>query len=541
MRVRIAGAIGALSAIAVGELISGLVTSIGSPLEAVGNWVIDNVPPAIKDWAIDLLGTADKPALLIGIAATTGLLGALVAGPLAKRSQLGAGILFAGFGLFGFWALVRDPLLDPPIPLLTATLMAVIGWWVTKFLVGLTESPVNESATATDYENPKLATNTDPESDIVPSSPPSTDEVWSPSAKMGRRRFLLASSALVVLGAGSVALGRNLVARTKRILAGRDDVLLPAVSDPLPAVASGSSFPLPGITPIITPNEDFYLIDTALSVPQVDISTWTLKITGLVEREIELTLDDLLDMPMVERRVTLSCVSNQVGGDLIGTATWTGVPLPDLIRRADPAASAGQLVGRSVDDFTAGFPVENVFDGREVLVAIGMNGEPLPFSHGFPARLVVEGLYGYVSATKWLSQIELRTWDGFDGYWIPRGWAKVAPIKTQSRIDLPRHRQKIPAETATIAGVAWSSMGGIGRVEVQVDDQRWVEATLSDPLAETTWRQWMVPWENPSPGSHQLRVRATNGDGVTQDVQVRPPRPDGATGWHTVSVEVEET
>jgi hypothetical protein len=257
----------------------------------------------------------------------------------------------------------------------------------------------------------------------------------------------------------------------------------------------------------------------------------------MVDNELELGLDDLLAMDLVDEYVTLSCVSNEVGGDLVGNTWWTGVLLADVLDRAGVADTADQIVGRSVDGWTAGFPTEVAFDGRPAMVAVAMGGEPLPAEHGFPARLVVPGLYGYVSATKWLSEIELTTWDGFDGYWIPRGWAKDGPIKTQSRIDVPRRDATVAAGPTTIAGVAWAPTRSIDRVEVRVDDESWREARLSGELSDSSWVQWALDWDA-DPGSHRLQVRATDGTGETQTSELATPAPDGATGWHTVRVQV---
>jgi DMSO/TMAO reductase YedYZ molybdopterin-dependent catalytic subunit len=315
-------------------------------------------------------------------------------------------------------------------------------------------------------------------------------------------------------------------------------VTLPGASQPLPAPPAATELGVGGLSPVLTPNETFYRIDTAFSVPRVDIQEWTLTVEGRVERPYTIDYFDLLDMPMVERDVTLSCVSNEVGGDLVGNARWLGVPLVEILDRAGPRDDAEQLVGHSVDQFTVGFPVEAVYDGRDALVAVGMNGEPLPLEHGFPARLVVAGLYGYVSATKWLSSIELTGWDEFDAYWIPRGWAKEAPIKTQSRIDTPRHRARLESGLHQVAGVAWAPSRGISKVEVRPGtDGDWIEADLSEPLSDNCWRQWVVGWEA-TPGTHQLQVRATDGEGNLQTDELRPPAPDGATGWHTIEVEV---
>jgi DMSO/TMAO reductase YedYZ molybdopterin-dependent catalytic subunit len=265
----------------------------------------------------------------------------------------------------------------------------------------------------------------------------------------------------------------------------------------------------------------------------VDPDSWRLNVTGMVDRPYEMTFDDLLGMQTVERYVTLSCVSNEVGGDLVGNAKWLGVPLRTILNRAGVQDGASQVVGRSIDGFTVGFPTEVALDGRAALVAIGMNDEPLPFDHGFPARLVVPGLYGYVSATKWLTEIELTTLSAFDAYWIPRGWAKRAPIKTQSRIDIPRHLASLDAGPQQAAGFAWAPTRSIEKVEVQLDDGPWTEARLGEALTEDAWRRWVYEFDATS-GDHVIKVRATDGEGQTQTSKVHEPRPDGATGHHTV-------
>jgi DMSO/TMAO reductase YedYZ molybdopterin-dependent catalytic subunit len=259
---------------------------------------------------------------------------------------------------------------------------------------------------------------------------------------------------------------------------------------------------------------------------------------GQVSTPITLSYEELLDRPMIEADITIACVSNEVGGDLIGTARWLGCRLDDLLKEAGVSATADQIVGRSVDGFTAGFPTA-LLDGRDALVAVGMNGEPLPTKHGFPARLIVPGVYGYVSATKWLSQIELTTFEEFEGYWIPRGWSAEGPIKTQSRIDTPRNGARVKAGSKVpIAGVAWAPIRGISKVEVRIDNGEWQEATLGQEYQKTTWRQWKLDW-TPSSGEHKIAVRATDGDGETQTDQIAPVAPDGATGWHTITVYAE--
>jgi hypothetical protein len=257
----------------------------------------------------------------------------------------------------------------------------------------------------------------------------------------------------------------------------------------------------------------------------------------MVDRPYTLTYDELLALESVEDIVTLQCVSNEVGGNLVGNAAWQGVPLAAVLERAGVQAGATQIVGRSVDGFTAGFPTEVGLDGRTALVVYAMNGEPLPARNGFPARLLIAGLYGYVSATKWLSEIELTTWEDFDGYWVPRGWSKEGPIKPQSRIDVPRGGAELAAGPQPIAGVAWAPVDGVSQVEVQVDDGPWLEATLGDAASGNTWVQWWVDWDA-TPGQHRLQVRCTTATGEVQTEERQPPAPDGATGWHSRTVRV---
>ena len=292
------------------------------------------------------------------------------------------------------------------------------------------------------------------------------------------------------------------------------------------------------ISPLITPNEDFYLIDTALRKPAIQAENWTLSVQGMVDDPKTYTFAELLDgrFSFVREPVTLSCVSNRVGGRLVGNAVWEGVPLREVLDASGIQSGATQISGRSVDDWASGFPTELAYDGRVAMIAVTMNGEPLPVKHGFPARLVIAGLYGYVSATKWLSEINLTTWEEFDSYWVPRGWAKEGPIKTQSRIDVPRDGE-VPAGIVPIAGVAWAPNKSVEKVEVQIGDNPWVETDLSAELSTNSWRQWVYYWEA-TPGEYQILVRATDGTGYTQTSERRPPAPDGATGWHMRNVRV---
>jgi DMSO/TMAO reductase YedYZ molybdopterin-dependent catalytic subunit len=331
-----------------------------------------------------------------------------------------------------------------------------------------------------------------------------------------------------VLGLG----GRWLGVR-RGVATARGRIRLPVAASPAPALPPQAL--VRGQTPFVTSSANFYLIDTALSAPQVDPDTWRLKVHGRVRNPFSLRYADLLAMPMIERYVTLACVSNEVGGDLVGNARWLGVPVADLLRRADPLSGADQVVSRSVDGFTAGTPTAALLDGRDAMLAVGMNGAPLPVAHGFPVRMVVPGLYGYVSATKWLAELELRSFADFDAYWVDRGWAARAPVKTQSRIDVPRQGTRVPAGPVAVAGVAWAQHRGISAVEVRVDDGPWRRATLGGVPSVDTWREWRWAWPA-TPGRHTLRVRATDNGGATQTSRERPPAPDGATGWHTIDV-----
>ncbi|MGM0385343.1 MAG: molybdopterin-dependent oxidoreductase [Actinomycetota bacterium] len=496
-----AGVLAVLASLGASELAAGLLGEVPSLVESVADVVVDSVPPGVKDWAIATFGTGDKVALVVGIVLTVAALGAGI-GVLARRSLLLGGAALVLLGAVGVAAAVLAGRSGGGA-VAGATAAVLAGLAALRWLLGRVGAVPREDA---------------------------------PDA--GRRTFLKAAGVVAGLAALSAAAGRTLVEQGKRVLAGRDSVVLPTAAQPLAPPAPGASFDEPGLSPLVTPNDDFFRIDTALSVPRVDLESWRLRVHGLVDEPFEFSFEDLLRMEMVERWVTLSCVSNTLGGNLVGNAAWIGVPLATILDRAGVRPGADQLVGRSVDGFTVGFPTSAALDGRDALVAVGMNGEPLPFEHGFPARLVVAGLYGYVSATKWLSEIELTTWDAFDAYWVPRGWSKEAPVKTQSRIDTPRSGTSVGTGPRTIAGVAWAPHVGIARVEVRLDEEPWQVAELAEALDRNTWRQWRLAW-NPEPGVHVIRVRATDESGYTQTEERTPPAPDGATGHHIVRVTVE--
>jgi DMSO/TMAO reductase YedYZ molybdopterin-dependent catalytic subunit len=356
------------------------------------------------------------------------------------------------------------------------------------------------------------------------------------AARVARRSFLVFG-----IGVGVSAIAAGIVARainagSVAVASARSLVHLPKAATGAPPVPAGSDLHLSGLASYITPNKDFYRIDTALQVPSIDPDTWKLRIRGMVDTPFTLNFDQLLDLPLEEHMITLACVSNEVGGDLVGNATWLGYPVRKLLERARPSSSADMVLSRSVDGFTAGTPLGVLTDsGTDALIAVGMNGSPLPLEHGFPVRMVVPGLYGYVSATKWLTELTVTQFAKAEGYWIDKGWSAKGPIKTASRIDRPKQGSTIAAGTFAIAGVAWDQHTGISAVEVRIDNGLWRRARLADSVSTDTWRQWVLEWDAPK-GGHTVQVRATNADGVTQTSTIAAAPPNGATGWHSVDV-----
>ncbi len=375
---------------------------------------------------------------------------------------------------------------------------------------------------------------------------PSTAEESTPPSNRRvagtRRSFLrwagIAAAGTAVVATGAKALSSGGSGGGSAVAANTSPLPTPVATLPpqLRSLASTPNLNIEGITPLMTPNDDFFRIDTALSVPRVDLANWRLEIKGKVRTPFSISYDELLAMPQVEAPITLACVSNRVGGTLIGTAMWQGVELRTLLDRAGVEPSGEQIVGTSVDGYNAGFPTSAAFDGRSSLVAIGMNGVPLPLDNGFPARIVVEGLYGYVSSTKWLRSIELTEWDSFNGYWIQQGWAKNGPIKMSSRIDVPRSGARQPEGIVTLAGVAWAPNTGVAAVEVRIDGV-WRRATLGDSLSGGVWRQWYYDW-NATKGEHEIAVRCIDADGQVQTGEITPNPIAGYTGWETRSITI---
>ena len=558
----LAGAAGAAVGLGFGELIDGASESIPSLVVAVSELLSDYTPGDVVAFSITNIGTSQKSLLTAGIIVGSLVLGGVL-GRFASRGR--REVTYAGFALFGLvggWAAARNPMSPALWSWVVALAAAALAAGTTLLLASRLRTPTR----ATQPAEPA-----DPEQDNLPGDDAGGEDLGVPVSAPTTRRAFFAYAA----GAGAAALAMLGVGRALRGQSAAEQFLeantlrsTPTTDPPAPttepqaapqsttttAAAPGQSVvpvseqvaaldtlddEVAGISSYVTPNNDFYRIDTAFGrVPQVDPSTWRLRFTGMVDNPYELSFDEIQAMDLSDHVITLSCVSNEVGGNLVGNAVWTGVPLSVLLDRAGVQAGADQVVGRSVDDWTAGFPTPLVYDGRNAILAIGMNDEFLPTNHGFPARLVVAGLYGYVSAVKWIDEIHLTTWDGFDGYWVPRGWSKEGPMKTQSRIDVPvGSRGLVAGQTTPIAGIAWAPTRGVERVEVNVDGEGWLECQFGEALGDESWVQWHREW-TPTAGQHRIQVRATDGDGVTQGSEEVPPRPNGAEGWHTVTVNV---
>jgi DMSO/TMAO reductase YedYZ molybdopterin-dependent catalytic subunit len=496
----------ALFALGIAEIPASLIDDRSSPLVAVGSAAIDRTPEWLKSFAIRTFGSNDKLALMVGMIAVILILAAVLGIASIRRPWVGLTGLWI-LGAVGALAAFTRPT-GSVLSVIPAIVGAFAGSYALRWLLKAAQPSATHESSARPVEMP---------------------------GDVDRRRFLFGSLAVGGAAVATGGLGRFLIGRRFGVAeAARDALTIPAPADLAPPPPAG--FDTPGISPFITPNADFYRVDTALVIPRVDTNTWRLTIHGMVDREMELTFDELMARDLIERDVTLACVSNEVGGHYIGNARWVGAPLKPLLEEAGVRPGADQIVSRSVDGFTVGTPTSVAMDGRDAMLAISMNGETLPFTHGFPVRMIVPGLYGYVSATKWLTDIELTTFDAYDPYWVQRGWAQQAAIKTESRIDTPRASAKVKTGTVVVAGVAWAQHRGIERVEVRVDEGEWHDATLSVQDTTDTWRQWRWPWEA-SAGSHTLQVRATDAEGATQPEQQVTPFPNGATGWHTVAVD----
>jgi DMSO/TMAO reductase YedYZ molybdopterin-dependent catalytic subunit len=517
-------ALAGLLAVAAGAAVAELVAAVlGRPqagtVVAVGGVLVDAAPTPVKEFAVATLGTADKPVLLGGIAVVLAVLAAALGVGARRDPRIGVAGAVA-LGVVGGAAALSRRAADvgDVLPSLVGMLV-VIG--VLPVLLRHLRPPAAPAAVVSggsvaavpDGERPRRTDSDDPA--VRPDG----------TAAVDRRRFLVAAA---LVGAGSAAAAGGATVLRRSPVA---SLTLPAPADPAPPLPAGLD---PGF---VTSNADFYRVDTALTVPRVDLGSWRLRIGGRVAAPVELSFADLLDRPLVERVVTLNCVSNEVGGPYIGTARWLGVPLAPLLREVGVQAGADQLLARSVDGMTIGTPTAALFDGREPLLCVGMNGEPLPPEHGFPVRMLTPGLFGYTGACKWITELEATTFDAVDAYWTARDWDPQGVVRTASRIDTPGSFSRPDAGPVVVAGVAWAQGRGVRAVEVRVDDGPWQPAALLPVPSVDTWVQWRFPW-NAAPGDHTVQVRATDGTGAVQPEVRATPFPSGATGWHTISVTV---
>jgi DMSO/TMAO reductase YedYZ molybdopterin-dependent catalytic subunit len=546
-RAGIAGVVGAIVAFGVAELVHGLYPSVPSVFVALAQQVVERTPGELVTRGIELLGQADIPVLV-----TSMIVGALiVAGALAYLGVRRPVLALVGVGVLaavGVAASLAEPFVAPVPTVITILAALTLGVAVTETLLRASGLPTAQSR--------GLEAAPPGSSDVQPPIVRSREAYSSDGTVVGRRGFLALGGLAAVLGLTAAGVGRALAGRGAQAATAPKRLNLPespsegggggaeeAVKhETLPPPPEDASIDAPGMPKLITPAGSFYLIDTALTSPRIDVNGWKLSVTGAVDNPVEFSYKDLLGMSTREADITLSCVSNVVGGGLVSNGRWTGVLLSDVLAEAGVSRdkitrASRQLVGRSVDGFTAGFRTDIALDGREALVAFGLNGSELPLKHGYPVRLVVPGLYGYVSATKWLSEIELTNWD-FDAYWIQRTWSKEGPIKTQSRIDTVNDGENLSPGRIPIGGIAWAPHRGIERVEVSIDGgQSWNQARLAKQLDIDTWRQYVYDWDA-SPGEYTLMVRATDGEGETQTAKQAPPHPSGASGYHTIGVTV---
>ncbi|MGO4192850.1 molybdopterin-dependent oxidoreductase [Arthrobacter sp. YAF17] len=509
----LAGVAAAAVVLSVAELVGAFFTARATPVIALGSTFIDFTPPWMKDFAIATFGTNDKLALFVGMGVTILLL-ACVLGIVAYRKwALGvAGVLLMGAVIVA--SVVTRASVKPldAIPTLIGTVAGLIAL---RFLITrlwrMQEWPeMDADLAAKDPERPATS----------------------------RRAFFAATGITAAASAIAATGGRMLSSARSNIAQARESLQLPAPAKSAPAVPAGVQSKAPGVTPWLTPNNDFYRIDTALSVPEVNVQDWELRIHGLVEQEVRLSFQDLLDADLIESHVSLTCVSNPVGGNLAGNAKWLGMPIRDVLKMARPKEGADMVLSTSIDGFSASTPLEVLQDDRDAMLAIGMNGEALPLEHGYPVRMVVPGLYGFVSATKWVVDLEVTRFADSKAYWTQRGWSERGPIKTMARVEVPKSFARVPAGRVAIGGTAWAQTRGITKVEVQIDNGPWTEATLSDEASLITWRQWSFDWDA-TPGPHYIKARATDGTGEVQTDKRADPVPDGASGWQSLMVTVE--
>jgi DMSO/TMAO reductase YedYZ molybdopterin-dependent catalytic subunit len=569
-----AGLLAGAAAVAASEAVAAVLAGVSSPLLAVGNRAVDATPRPLKEFAIEKFGENDKPVLIGGVVLTVALLAILAGAVGVRRPRIALGAFLVLSVVATAAALTdRSATASPLLRLLPALALVLVGVAALLLLLRALRTPATSedpprspvvdaptgragsAASSTKNDGSPEVLTAPPSERPTPADRPvqkiETSEDGKPRilvrellpahvegddlpAAFDRRKFLTAA-----LAVGAVAAAGGVVRQGfggSAAAAARGDVALPAPAKP--AAALPAELKVPGISSFVTPNKDFYRVDTALRVPDVPIDGYTLRIHGMVDKELSLSFEDLLSRPMIEKRITLTCVSNPVGGKYVGNATWIGIPVRDLLEEAGVKDGADAVKSTSADDMTIGTPLQALNDPmRDAIIAVGMNGEPLPLAHGFPVRMVVPGLYGYVSATKWLVDLEVTRFSDFKAYWSTRGYSVKAPIKTSARIDVPRSFEQLKAGKVPVAGVAWSQDRGIEKVEVRVDGGAWQQAELADQDNIDTWRQWVWMWDA-KPGNHTIEVRSTDATGATQTEKRVPIAPNGSSGWHSTNVTV---
>jgi DMSO/TMAO reductase YedYZ molybdopterin-dependent catalytic subunit len=515
-------------ALGVAQIVAAVLSSpIGAPVDAVGELSIDHTPPAVKDWAIREFGSNDKTVLVWGIRGVL-IIFAVVIGVLAVHKLWHGMVGLAIFAAIGVYAALSQPTAGAidALPTLVGAAVAACALLYFSRLAGRLPAGRQRPATGVAAAGPTW-----------PPDParPVQRQIEPPD----RRKFLLGSAAVAGVSLISYA-GGSWLTNARDVNAIQTALRLPAPAVPAPPLPPGTSFAVPGLASFITPNSKFYRVDTAIVLPEILPANWQLRIHGMVRRELVLSFDDLIRRPLIEDYITLCCVSNPVGGPYIGNAKWLGASLRSLLQEAGIKAGADQLFSTSSDGFTSGTPVQTAMDGRDALLAVAMNDSALPVEHGFPVRQVIPGLYGYVSACKWIVDIEVTTYAANQAYWVPRGWDQQAPIKTESRIDVPTGANPVRAgKPIAIAGEAWAQHKGIEAVEVRIANGPWQQATLAAVPGIDCWRQWVYEWAvNVRPGNYLIEARATDKTGYTQTALQQPPEPNGASGYPAVLVNV---
>ncbi|GAA4809754.1 molybdopterin-dependent oxidoreductase [Nocardioides caeni] len=499
----LAGVLAGLAGLAVSYAVASLLNVRESPVVAVAEGVTGLTPGSVVKWAIETFDRDDKKVLVIGMLLILFVLFAVL-GQLARRRWWAAMLGYAALAGVAGVAVASKP--NPGIIEFAPVVVGLLGWVVAMAVL------------AEWLRRWEL---------VAESEDPAAEPMHT------RRHFFIVAGITTGVAAFGGLIGRVAGSSRRNVEAARRLLRIEGVT--APEVPPGAALGVEGVGPWQTPNSDFYLIDTAYIKPTIEPVDWELRIHGMVDRELRLSYNDLVSREITEDWITLNCVSNNVGGDLIGNAWWSGYRLAAILAEAGPHPDADAVLQTSQDGWTCGTPLGALMDDRNAMLAVAMNGEPLPIEHGFPVRTIVPGLYGYVSATKWVVDLEVTRFDEITAFWTDKGWSELGPVKIASKIEVPGSGDDVPAGEVLCAGYAWFQHTGIGAVEVQVDGGPWQQAEIATTPNVDTWVQWQVMLDLDE-GDHQLRVRAVGEDGSTQTGVVADVLPDGATGWHTVDI-----